>query len=106
MVAVFRNGGIIVAISPFLLVVLLLPSKSFFSRDVPWLGKRSTYIRIIVVFCTVGPLLFGQRVSPLRLVRINDAFPWLTKARDIMCALESRFALPLCKTPSEPHRLR
>ena len=37
MVAGFRNGGIILAISPSLLVVLL-PSESSSFHDVPWLG--------------------------------------------------------------------
>ena len=38
MVAVYRDGGNILAISPSLLVVLLLPSESFSLHAVPWLG--------------------------------------------------------------------
>ena len=37
-VAGYRDGGIILAISPPLLVVLLLPSESSSLHYVPWLG--------------------------------------------------------------------
>ena len=38
MVAGFRDGGIILAISLSLFVVILLPSESSSLHDVPWLG--------------------------------------------------------------------
>ena len=37
-VAVYRDGGIILNISPSFLLVLLLPSESSSLHDVPWLG--------------------------------------------------------------------
>ena len=38
MVAGYRDGGIISAISPLLVVVLLPPSESSSLHNVPWLG--------------------------------------------------------------------
>ena len=50
MVVGFWDGGIILAISPSLLVVLLLPSESSL-HDVPWLGAtKYIYIYIYVFY--------------------------------------------------------
>ena len=75
MVAGYRDGTIL-AISPSLLVVLLLPSESPSLDAAPWLGATQ-YIYICTAFTclhtgdSTTPLLLAQRVSPVRFVGTN-----------------------------------
>ena len=73
MVAIYRDCENILAISPSLLVVVLLPSESSFLHAAPWIGATyiCTYFTCLHTGDSTTSILFTQRIGPLHFVGIN-----------------------------------